>query len=219
MHGMPRRFEAERRRDPYYRAAQREGLRSRAAFKLAYLDDRFRLFRGDSRVLDLGAAPGGWSTIARERVGARGEVVAVDPRPIEPIEGVRVVRGRVGDPSLAARLGPRPYDLVLSDMSPRISGAYATDHARSVALVREALGLARSVLAPGGTFVAKVFDGDLLPELEEELARSFERVRRTKPPASREPSSELYLLAFGHRPERVAHPREPGPTPPPAPDI
>ncbi len=197
---MPRRFVAERRRDPYYRAAQAEGLRSRAAFKLAYLDDRFRLFHRGARVLDLGAAPGGWSLVARERVGAGGRVVAVDPRPVEPIPGVRVVRSRVGEPALDARLEPDRFDVVLSDMSPRISGAYATDHARSVALVREAFGLARRVLAPGGAFVAKAFDGDLLPGLSAELAPWFERVRRTKPPASREPSSELYLVALGFRP-------------------
>jgi 23S rRNA (uridine2552-2'-O)-methyltransferase len=196
---MPRRFVEERRHDRYYRAAQREGLRSRAAFKLAYLDDRFHLFRPGQRVLDLGAAPGGWSLVARERLGARGEVVAVDPRPIEPIAGVRVVRGRVEDPDLAERLGPEPFDVVLSDMSPRISGAYATDHARSVELVRRACALARTVLAPGGTFVAKVFAGDLLDELVGELAGPFRSVRRTKPPASREPSSELYVLARGFK--------------------
>ena len=197
---MPRRFVEERRRDRFYRAAQREGLRSRAAYKLAYLDDRFRLFRPGQRVLDLGAAPGGWSLVARERIGARGDVVAVDPRPIEPIPGVQVVRGRVGDPELRGRLGAEPFDVVLSDMSPRISGAYATDHARSVDLVRAALGLAHGVLAPGGTFVAKVFAGDLLDDLVEEVAQSFETVRRTKPPASREPSSELYILGLGYRP-------------------
>jgi 23S rRNA (uridine2552-2'-O)-methyltransferase len=213
---MARRFEEERRRDPYYRAARREGLRSRAAFKLAYLDERFHLFRRGSRVLDLGAAPGGWSIVAREAVGSRGVVVAVDPRPIEPIDGVRVVRGRVGDPSLPARLGPDPFDLVLSDMSPRISGAYATDHARSVELVRAAFALAQSVLAPGGKFVAKVFDGDLLEALERDLGSSFERVRRTKPPASREPSSELYLVAVGFR-FRGARARGPEPTFPAAP--
>jgi len=194
---MGRRFVDERRHDPYYRAAQREGLRSRAAFKIAYLDDRFHLLRPGRRVLDLGAAPGGWSVVARARVGPRGEVVAVDPRPVEPIDGVRVVRGRAGDPRLLARLGPAPFDVVLSDMSPQISGAYGTDHARSVGLVRDALALALQVLRPGGAFAAKVFDGDLVPALEAELGRSFERVRRTKPPASREPSSELYLVALG----------------------
>ncbi len=197
---MGRRFVDQRRKDRYYRAAQREGLRSRAAFKLAYLDDRFRLFRPGDRVLDLGAAPGGWSLVAAERVGPHGHVVAVDPRPVEPIERVTVVRGRVGDPGLAARLGAEPFDVVLSDLSPRISGAYATDHARSVALVREALALARGVLVPNGRFAAKVFDGDLLGPLESDLAESFESVRRTKPPASRGASSEIYVVAHGFRP-------------------
>ncbi len=196
---MGRRFVAERRRDPYYRAAQREGLRSRAAFKLEFLDRRFHLLRPGQRVLDLGAAPGGWSLVAAQAVGPRGEVVAVDQRPIEPIAGVRLVRGRVGDPELRARLGDAPFALVLSDLSPRISGAYATDHARSVGVVHEAWQLAAPLLAPGGTFVAKVFDGDLIPSLEEELAPSFERLHRTKPPASREASSEIYLVARGFR--------------------
>jgi 23S rRNA (uridine2552-2'-O)-methyltransferase len=196
---MPRRFVAERRRDPYYRAAQREGLRSRAAFKLEHLDRRFRLLAPGRRVLDLGAAPGGWSVVAARAVGPRGSVVAVDLRPLEPVEGVRVVRGRVGDSGLAARLGAASFDVVLSDLSPRISGAYSTDHARSVALVRDAWRLASGVLAPGGAFVAKVFDGELVAGLEEELRLSFERVQRTKPPASREASSELYVVARGYR--------------------
>lgn len=196
---MSRRFVAERHRDPYYQAAQREGLRSRAAFKLDYLDRRFRLLRPGARVLDLGAAPGGWSVVAAERVGRRGEVVAVDQRPIDPIDGVRVVRGRVGDSALVDRIGPAPFDLVLSDLSPRISGAYATDHARSADLVRAALALAVGVLRPGGAFAAKVFDGDLVDGLAAEVAASFERVRRTKPPASREASSEIYLVGLGFR--------------------
>lgn len=196
---MGRRFVAERRRDPYYRAAQDEGLRSRAAFKLGYLAGRFPIFHRGDRVLDLGAAPGGWSMVARETLGRSGVVLAVDPRPIEPIEGVGVVRGRVGDPELAGRLGPEPFDVVLSDMSPRISGAYATDHARSVELVSAAFHLARQVLRPGGVFVAKVFAGDLLDELEDELAPSFTKIVRTKPPASRERSSELYLIGLGFR--------------------
>jgi 23S rRNA (uridine2552-2'-O)-methyltransferase len=213
---VPRRFLDERRRDPYYRAAQRSGLRSRAAFKLEFLDDRFHLLKPGARVLDLGAAPGGWSIVARERTGSHGTVVAVDPRSIEPIDGVRFVRAEVGDPSLPARLGPDPFDLVLSDMSPRISGAYATDHARSVELVRAAFELARHVLGPGGKFVAKVFDGDLLEPLEHDLAASFGRVRRTKPPASREPSSELYLVGIGFR-LRGARTRGPEATIPAAP--
>jgi 23S rRNA (uridine2552-2'-O)-methyltransferase len=194
---MSRRFAADRRRDPYYRAAQQEGLRSRAAYKLAYLDERFHLLHRGDRVVDLGAAPGGWSLVARDRVGAKGSVVAVDPRSFEPIEGVEFVRARVGDPRLPARIGAGTVDVVLSDMSPSISGAYATDHARSVGLVRDAFGLAQTLLTPGGTFVAKVFDGDLLDALEAEVGRCFEKVRRTKPPASREGSSETYIIARG----------------------
>lgn len=196
---MGRRFLSQRRQDPFYRAAQREGLRSRAAYKLGYLDDRFGLLRPGASVLDLGAAPGGWTLVARDRVGPRGRVVAVDLRPIEAIDGVRVVRGRVGDPALLERLGPEPFDLVLSDLSPRIGGTYATDHARSVDLVRLAFALARDRLRPGGSFVAKVFAGDLLDDLVEDIGESFDEVRRTKPPASREASSELYLIARGFR--------------------
>ena len=169
-------------------------------------------------MLDLGAAPGGWSLVARDRVGPNGSVLAVDPRPVEPIEGVRYLRGRVGDPRLPERLGAASFDVVLSDMSPRISGAYATDHARSVGLVSDALHLAVEVLANGGTFVAKVFDGDLVAGLEAELGRSFSDVRKSKPAASREASSEMYLLARGFR----SHARSrTGPTKgaPDAPDI
>jgi 23S rRNA (uridine2552-2'-O)-methyltransferase len=194
-----RRFVADRHRDPFYRAAQREGLRSRASFKLGHLAERFPIFREGDRVLDLGAAPGGWSIVATQIVGGRGEVVAVDPRSFEPVDGVRWVRGRVGDPALEPRLGEERFDVVLSDMSPTISGAYATDHARSVGLVREALALARRWLEPGGSFVAKVFDGDLVPELDREAEPLFERWRHTKPPASRSASSELYLVGLGFR--------------------
>lgn len=200
---MGRRFVDQRRRDPYYRAAQREGLRSRAAFKLTSLDDRFHILRRGAHVLDLGAAPGGWSLVALERVGPEGSVVAVDPRPVAPAPGLTVVRGRVGDPTLPGRLGPEPFDVVLSDMSPSISGAYATDHARSVDLVRAAHALAVRVLARRGAFVAKVFAGDMLEDLVDEIRPEFAEVLRTKPPASRAPSSELYVVALGFRPRRA----------------
>jgi 23S rRNA (uridine2552-2'-O)-methyltransferase len=217
---MGRRFVDQRRRDPYYRAAQREGLRSRAAFKLAYLDDRFHLLRPGARVLDLGAAPGGWSVVALERVGRSGSVVAVDPRPIAPADGLRVVRARVGDPALRERLGPEPFDVVLSDMSPAISGAYATDHARSVELVRLAHALALEVLAPRGAFAAKVFDGDLVDHLLSDIRPNFAEVVRTKPPASRAPSSEVYLVARGfHRGFSPLRDERPLTEARPAPDI
>lgn len=197
---MSGRFLRERRKDRFYHAARREGLRSRAAFKLMAIGDRFPLFREGDRVLDLGGAPGGWSLVARERVGGTGEVVAVDPRRMEPIPGVRYLHGSVGDPDLGRRLAREArFTVVLSDMSPRVSGAYSTDHARSVGLAGDALRLCDTVLASGGTFVVKVFAGDLLSELERDLRERFERVVRTKPPASRERSSELYLLGFGFR--------------------
>jgi 23S rRNA (uridine2552-2'-O)-methyltransferase len=194
---MPRRWVTERHRDPYYRAAQREGLRSRAAFKLGQLNERFHLLRRGDRVLDLGASPGGWSTVARNLVGPEGQVVAVDMRSFEPIEGVMFLRGRVGDPALLDRLGSERFQVVLSDMSPTISGNYSTDHARSVDLVRSAFGVAQHVLEPGGTFVAKLFDGDLTGELRKDLGESFVRLSVTKPGASRSQSSEVYLLGQG----------------------
>ncbi|MGD0719363.1 MAG: RlmE family RNA methyltransferase [Thermoplasmata archaeon] len=200
---MVRRFVAERRRDPYYRAAQKEGLRSRAAFKLSFLASRYPILRPGARVLDLGAAPGGWSLVARSLIGARGTVIAVDVRTVEAVEGVHPLRGRVGDTSLIARLGNEGFDTVLSDLSPRISGAYATDHARSVDLVRAAFTVAREVLHPDGSFVAKVFDGDMRAELEADLRPAFARWVRTKPPASREQSSELYLIGLGFSPARA----------------
>jgi 23S rRNA (uridine2552-2'-O)-methyltransferase len=193
---MGRRFMVERRKDPYYRTAQAEGLRSRAAFKLQHLATRFPIFRNGDRVLDLGAAPGGWSLVAKAWIGPRGRVTAVDTRGVDPIEGVEILRRRVGDPALDAALTGRKFDVVLSDMSPRISGAYATDHARSVDLVRLAFQLAERVLEPGGRFVAKAFDGDMLLDVERELGPRFEAFRRTKPPASREPSSELYVVGL-----------------------
>ncbi len=196
---MPRRFVDQRRRDPYYRAAQRDGLRSRAAFKLLQLAERFPIFREGDRVLDLGAAPGGWSVVARECVGPRGEVVAVDLRSVEPIEGVRFVRGRVGEASVEERLGSEPFDVVLSDMSPAISGAYSADHARSVELARIAFELATRLLRPSGSFVAKVFAGDLLGTLEGPGRDAFASWRRTKPLASRTGSSEMYVIGLEFR--------------------
>ena len=151
-------------------------------------------------MLDLGAAPGGWSIVARGLVGPEGRVVAVDNRLIEAIPGVRVIRARVGESRLIEALREETFDVVLSDMSPSISGAYATDHARSVALVREALLLSQRVLREGGTFVAKVFQGDLVAELRRELETVFDRVVLTKPPASRERSSEMYLIGLQYMP-------------------
>ena len=186
--------------DPYVQAARREGWRSRAAFKLTELDDRFRLIRRGARVLDLGAAPGGWTQVALKR-GA-GMIVAIDLLAMDPIQGAVLLRGDITDPALPARLLAAlggEADLVLSDMAPSTTGHAATDHLRIMALAELALDLTTQVLAPGGAFVCKVFQGGSERAMLEVLKRGFAQVRHAKPKASRKESSELYVVATGFR--------------------
>ena len=187
--------------DPYVQAAHAAGWRSRAAFKLIELDERFGLLKRGARVLDLGAAPGGWSQVARNR--GVGIVVAVDLLPIAPIPGVSFIEGDFTDPVVQTRLTAAlggPADLVLSDMAPNATGHAATDHLRIIALAEEAAAFALSILAPGGAFLAKVWQGGTERELLATLKKSFARVRHAKPPASRPESRELYVVAQGFRP-------------------
>lgn len=186
--------------DPYVAAAQREGWRSRAAFKLIELDDRFRLIGKGARVVDLGAAPGGWSQVAARR-GA-GRVVALDLLPVDPIEGVTILQGDFTDPEMPGQVRAAldgPADLVLSDMAPNTTGHRSTDHLRIMALAEMAAEFALDVLAPGGAFVCKVFQGGSEKALLEALKLAFREVRHAKPPASRRDSSELYVVARGFR--------------------
>lgn len=189
--------------DPYVQAAKARGYRSRAAFKLIELDDRFRLIRKGARVLDLGAAPGGWTQVAVERAGARGTVVGVDILPAAPVPGATLLQGDLTDAEVAQRailaLGGRA-DLVLSDMAPNTVGHAATDHLRIVALAEAAMELALAVLAPGGAFVCKVFQGGSERGMLATLKRHFASVRHAKPPASRKESAETYVVATGFRP-------------------
>ena len=185
--------------DPYVRAAQQQGLRSRAAFKLIELDERFRLLRRGARVLDLGAAPGGWSQVAVKREAS---VVGVDLLAIDPIPGAAFLQGDFGEDGMQDRLRALlggNADLVLSDMAPNTTGHNATDHARIVALAEEAAMFAVDMLQPGGGFVAKVFQGGSERQLLDMLKRQFAQVRHAKPPASRKESSELYVVATGFR--------------------
>jgi 23S rRNA (uridine2552-2'-O)-methyltransferase len=188
--------------DPYVQAAKARGYRSRAAFKLVELDDRFRLLRKGARVLDLGAAPGGWTQVAVERVGPAGTVVGVDILPAEPVAGATMLQGDLTDPAVAdqaiAALGGKA-DLVLSDMAPNTVGHAATDHLRIMALAEVAMDVALSVLAPGGGFVCKVFQGGSEREMLATLKRHFATVRHAKPPASRKESAETYVVATGFR--------------------
>ena len=192
--------------DPYVEEAKRKGYRSRAAFKLAEIDDKYHLLRPGMTVVDLGAAPGGWSQIATQRLklmAGKGRVIAVDLVEMEPISGVVQLKLDMTGPDAAGRiraaLGGGPADVVLSDMHAPATGHKATDHLRIMSLVEAALDLAEDILVPGGTFLAKALQGGASKELVARLNRSFAKVRHVKPKASRAESAEMYVLATGFR--------------------
>ena len=194
------RWLARQLNDPYVTAAKQQGWRSRAAFKLLELDDKFHLIQKGVRVLDLGAAPGGWTQVAVKR-GAS-SVLAMDLLPIDPIHGAIIIQGDFADPAMPERLTGAlggGADLVLSDMAPNTTGHASTDHIRIVALAELALDFAVQILSPGGAFVAKVFQGGSEKQLLDVLKTNFSSVRHAKPPASRKESSELYVVATGFR--------------------
>jgi 23S rRNA (uridine2552-2'-O)-methyltransferase len=202
-------------RDEYYNRAKQEGYRSRAAYKLKQIDETAGLFGPGNVVVDLGAAPGGWLQAAAEAVGPRGRVVGVDLQRIDPLADeatdaddrahVTTVRGDMTEAATVEDLrteldaveGDRPVDVVVSDMAPNMSGQYTLDHARSVHLARQAFDVARDLLAPGGDLVVKVFDGPDVDDLRRDIESAFEYVRDVRPDASRDSSSELYLVAKG----------------------
>ena len=190
--------------DPYVAEARRRGFRSRAAFKLIELNDRFHILKPGLRVVDLGAAPGGWTQVAAEAVGAGegGAVVAVDMSPMDPVAGAIVIEGDAREEPVEAHLRTAlggAADVVLSDMAPPSTGHVATDHLRIVALCETAWSLTRGLLAPGGCFVAKVLQGGTEGAILVELKRQFATVRHAKPPSSRAESSEFYVVAQGFR--------------------
>jgi 23S rRNA (uridine2552-2'-O)-methyltransferase len=190
--------------DPYVARAKREGMRSRAAYKLMEIDDKVRFLRKGARVIDLGAAPGGWSQIASQRVGAReqGRVIAIDILAMKPVPGVDFIELDFLDRTASDRLKDMiggPADVVLSDMAANATGHARTDHLKIMALVEAAAEFAREVLAPGGTFLAKVLQGGTEAALLASLKRDYKNVKHVKPPASRTDSAELYLLATGFR--------------------
>lgn len=192
--------------DPYVDEAKRQGYRSRAAFKLLEIDDKYRLLRPGGVVVDLGAAPGGWSQIAVDRVkaeGGPGKVVAVDITEIEPVPGADFLLADMTDAEasmlIVAALEGRAADLVMSDMAASATGHRQTDHLRVVALCEAALDLAEEVLKPGGAYLAKVLQGGASGELLTRLRQDFAKVAHVKPKASRQDSSEVYVLATGYR--------------------
>jgi 23S rRNA (uridine2552-2'-O)-methyltransferase len=187
--------------DPYVRRARAEGYRSRAAYKLIELDERFHFLRGAERVVDLGIAPGGWTQVVR-KVCPRAKVAGIDLLPVDPIEHVTIFEMDFMDeaaPGLLADTLGGPADLVLSDMAANTVGHQQTDHLRTMALVEAGCLFATEVLRPGGTYVAKVLAGGADSSLVAELKRNFQTVKHAKPPASRKESSEWYVVAQGFK--------------------
>ncbi len=189
--------------DVYVRRAKQDGYRSRAAYKLMEILDKDKLVRPGMTVVDLGAAPGGWSQVLAPLVGVKGQVIALDILEMEPLRGVVVIRGDFSDEStlklLDVQMGDRSIDLVVSDMAPNISGVGLVDQARSIHLAELALEFARARLKPGGHALVKVFQGAGLDAFRKELAMAFSSVAVRKPKASRDRSNEFYLLARGKR--------------------
>lgn len=194
--------------DPYVARAKRDGLRSRAAYKLIEMDDRFHLLKSGAKVVDLGAAPGGWSQIAARRVGPSGRVAAIDLLAMEDLPGVEFMQLDFYDPAAPDRLKAMidgPADVVLSDMAGNATGHRKTDHLRIVGLAEAAAHFACEVLRPGGAFLCKVLQGGTEGELLKTLKRDFATVKHVKPAASRSDSAELYVLAQGFRGGGPAH--------------
>ena len=197
-------------KDDYYNRSKQQGYRSRSSYKLKQLDEEADLFERGDTVVDLGAAPGGWLQVAAEEVGDSGTVVGVDLQRIDDLDAhqVSTIPGDMTEDEtrdrLRRELGGAEADVVISDMAPNMTGEYELDHARSVHLARTAYETATEFLKPGGDFVAKVFQGKDLEDLEADIEESFQYVRRVNPEASRDSSSEIYLVAKGYTTAPVA---------------
>lgn len=196
---MNKQWKVQRRRDKYYKKAKQEHYRSRAVYKLKQIDFKFDLITPGNTVVDLGASPGGWSQVAAELVGAEGKVIAMDLERMNPIERVTFIRGDIRKDSVVARLLeviPDGANVVISDMSPDISGNYPYDHARSIELCEHALNFATKVLKDGGNFVVKMFYGDMSEGYVDQVKNHFDEVHVQHPKASRSTSSELYVVGL-----------------------
>jgi len=193
------RWYSEKKREHFYKEAKRVGYRARSAFKLKQIQKKFRIIQEGDTVLDLGAAPGGWSQIAKELVGEKGTVIGIDLLPIEPISGVIFLQGDLTNELTLQKIiqiiEVNKTDILLSDMSPNISGNYSFDQAKSIYLCEQALKVAENLLKDGGHFVCKVFTGEDTGNFIQEVHQKFNAVKCYSPPASRKSSSELYVVA------------------------
>lgn len=190
---------ADARKDQYRRLAKDQGYRARSAYKLLQLNSSYHILKKGRRVVDLGCAPGGWLQVATKEVGASGRVVGIDLKPVEQVAGATVLEGSIEDPNMLGKIADilgGKADVVLSDLAPNVSGVWDIDQARQISLTTIALGFARQVLRGGGTAVFKVFEGEMLGEFKAELKKSFGRVLLSKPTASRQESSELYIVCL-----------------------
>lgn len=198
---------ADARKDRYRRLAKDQGYRARSAYKLLQLNDSYHILRKGSRVVDLGCAPGGWLQVATKIVSGSGKVIGIDIKPVDPVPGAIVIQGSIEDlgimDKVAGILGGKA-DVVLSDISPNVSGVWDVDHARQISLTAAALLFARNVLRAGGSAVFKVFEGEMLNEMRAELRKSFGKVLLSKPTASRQESSELYVVCLEFRPQNIS---------------
>ncbi len=188
--------------DPYVMAAQRDGYRARAAYKLAQLDEKFHFLVKGARIVDLGAAPGSWSQLAAQKLGASGQIVALDILPMEPLPHVTVLEGDFLSDEIAAQLSAAlggQADVVMSDMASPTTGHTPTDHLQTLSLAEAAYAFAETHLGPGGTFICKLFQGGDTADLLKILKRDFDSVKHVKPAASRKESPELFIVATGFR--------------------
>ncbi len=193
----------EHENDEYVKRARREGYRSRACYKLIEIDDKYRLLKPGMTVVDLGAAPGGWTQVAVKRVGPRGLVIGLDILAMEPLSGAHLIRAdfTTGEAleALMATLGGKPVDLVISDMAPNLSGMKDIDQPRVTYLVELATSFADTVLKPGGVFLSKCFEGSGIHEIRSEITSKYKQLSNIKPKASRGKSREIYLLGRGFK--------------------
>ena len=204
---MSNRWVNESRRDSWRRQAKEEGYRTRSAWKLRQIQDRYHLIRAGDVILDVGCHPGGWAQVAVELSGEEGEVIGVDIVPCIPLEGAKLLVGDITDiaiqESVVRELAQRPLNVVVSDISPDITGNWSTDQAVSIDLVAKVLDFSLPLLCAGGSFVTKVFQGTGIDELIGVLKEHFSKVRRFSPEASRNASSEVYIVCRNHQPWRT----------------
>ena len=196
---------SEKKKEHYYRQAKKTGYRARSAFKLKQINSKHNVISAGNTVIDLGCAPGGWLQVASELVGEEGSVVGVDLTGIEPIDGVIFIRGDARQQETRRKIldAAGRADVVISDMSPNITGHYSMDHARSVDLAEMALEIACSTLKNGGNFVVKVFQGDMFKDYFDSVKSRFRFVKGHSPAASRKSSSEIYIVAKGYLGRKV----------------